>query len=227
MQYPNAYNGVKKIYTAQILALVALFLMLIGLIGLIAALPSGDEVPDEVSGSLVLFAGLILISGIIDIVAFIINIVGLNSAKKDEEIFKKAVTWTIVAIVIAVVSSFMETGSMTGDLFRVVSDLANLLITIYIIQGIVSLASRLNNQDIAEKGNKAIKIVLFVTIASAVLDAISAFISEQESLTVADSVISIIAIALQIFVTVVYLKLLSGATKMLAQPESAVSAVEA
>ena len=213
MQYPNAYSGVKKIYTSQILTLVALFFMLVGEIGFLGEAYQNTE---EVSATIFIFMGFVLISGIITLVAFIINIVGLRNAMKDEILFKKAIIWTIASIIIAVVSSIMGEESMVADIIDVFQELAILLTALYVVQAIINLASKIGSKEMAEQGKSAFWIILIVSIVSSAFDAVADFFPDWNPIGITGSVIGIIAVVLEIFVTFVYLKLISGAVKMLA-----------
>ena len=94
MTYPNAYHGVKKIFTAQILKIIEGFFMFIVAITSFfsagtAALESALNSSGEASMTLATIAlGFIVAAGILAIIAYIMNIVGLRQGGIDEEGFR-------------------------------------------------------------------------------------------------------------------------------------------
>ena len=83
MKFPNAAKGVKKIFNAEIISLIAALIGGAGLIlGLIGA---SKETGESVGTTLLAVSGaLLIVSGIALLVAGIMNIVGFIQAAKDE-----------------------------------------------------------------------------------------------------------------------------------------------
>ena len=95
MQFPNALEGVKKIYKAEI---IALFGAIVGFVAAVLGLVGAQ------SGSVGGLAGagiLIIAMSVLFIIAFIMNIVGLNKARPDEENFKNALYMVFAGIVLS------------------------------------------------------------------------------------------------------------------------------
>lgn len=99
MRFPNAAAGVKKIFTAEILALIGAIATVIGtisaLIAVAAAANNSTGGTAVAGGASVIF---LLGAGVLGIIAFIMNIIGINSAAKDEASFKTALICVIVGI---------------------------------------------------------------------------------------------------------------------------------
>ena len=90
MTFPNAANGMKKIYVAEILALVAA--LCTGLMLIITAFTLSSAQSLNISGALtggifLLFFGLGAF--VLLVLALIFNMIGIASAKKDETGEKK------------------------------------------------------------------------------------------------------------------------------------------
>ena len=83
MKFPNAAKGVKKIFNAEIISLIA---ALIGGAGLISGLIGASKETGESVGTTLLAVSsiLLIISGIALLVAGIMNIIGFIQAAKDE-----------------------------------------------------------------------------------------------------------------------------------------------
>ena len=217
--YPNAYNGIKKIYTAEILSLIA---AIIGIIAAIAALAGvyAIDAGKETDGAIAALLGggaIILISGILVIIAFIIQIIGISNASKDEPLFKKAMTWLIIGLVASIVISFlpedsMETLDMVADL---VKGIADIFVIMYVIDGVISLAKKIGKSSIAAKGAKIKNMIIVVYAIGLILTVIDGFMTENDTTVVISGVLGIIALIVMIAAYLMYLKLLSRAKKML------------
>ena len=99
--YENAASGLKKMFTAQVGAIICVVLMMIPFIGVI---------------------------GLIGVFVFaIMSLIGLNSAGKDIEGCKTAFTLTIVQMVVGVIGNLAGTG-VFATVFSVVNDILALLV---------------------------------------------------------------------------------------------------
>ena len=135
MKFPNAAKGVKKIFNAEIISLIAALIGGAGLIpGLIGA---SQETGDSVGTTLLAVSGaLLIVSGIALLVAGIMNIIGFIQAAKDEEGIKRAVLCAVFSALFAFVAAFFEnqTGFL-GGLGTVLSSIAtvlNMLVALFI-----------------------------------------------------------------------------------------------
>ncbi len=148
-QYPNAAVGVKKIFTSQIISIIAALIMIIPLIG-----------P--------------LVGCILAIVGFVFYIMGLKKAGEDDEGYNKAVTYVIINIVIAVVSALVSwipfVGAIISSLLSVVSSVINLVILNTVITTTSGLLSNVGSAELAEKGKSIWKMYLICTVISVVCD---------------------------------------------------------
>jgi hypothetical protein len=218
MRFPNAYEGVKKIFTAEILALIARVCVLVAAIGGLAAV-GAVAVADSVDGDSVIAVGLAgaglsgifgVAAGVIAIIAFILQIVGINKAKADEPAFKTAMIFILVAIAASGVGSIFSSSETLQSIAQIVTDVAGLCVTLYIIQGIKSLADRLNNGAVSAKGNQIFLLIAVMYGVVLLANLIGLFAP-----TIA-GVLAIVAAVVGIVQYFFFLSYLSQAKKMLA-----------
>ncbi|MBR0087191.1 MAG: hypothetical protein IJL98_05575 [Lachnospiraceae bacterium] len=217
MKFPNAYEGVKKIYTAEILGLIgtalALLALFFGLIFVTAADTKADTAAFASLGGFAIFA---LAGSILGIIAFIMNIVGINRAKLDEDEFTKALMYVILGILASVISAVFSKNVIINGIADTFSKVCDLLATVFIIYGIISLSNRLNNPQMAEFGRKNLVLIVAVTLLSVILDIVST-IFQGKGMQNVYAVLGILAGIASIVQYIIYLTLLSRAKKMLAQ----------
>ena len=215
MQFPNALEGVKKIYKAEIIALIGAILGVIASILILVGAAAGTD--SAVVG--VLGGGVLLIvMAVLLIIAFIMNIGGLNKAKLDEENFKNALYAVLVGIVASALLGLAKEGSTLKDLGNTVSSICSFLSTWYVCTAIISLAGRLGNSEMGEQGLKARKMLMTVWIIGIVLDVlviIFGLLGASTGLAVLVSVLGLAAAVVEIIAYILYLKLLSKARVML------------
>ena len=150
MRFPEGYAGVKKLFTSEILNFIAAMIILPASVVMVIA---GKKYTDPETLPFVVIP--FLVSGIIGIVAFIIQIVGLNRARKDDSQFKTALIFVFAGIAATFVASL--TGGMFGNIFSFIDEVATLLVSVYTILGIYDLAEELENENVMLHG----KIALF------------------------------------------------------------------
>ena len=124
MKFPNAYNGVKKIFTAEILSLIGTISLIIAAIlvlatGAMVETGAADAAVNETMGMAAGFAIFGLVGSILMLVAFIMNLVGILSARKDEGLFNTALAFTIIGIVAAVLTSLFSKNELFSDFAQI------------------------------------------------------------------------------------------------------------
>lgn len=222
MKYPNAAKGVKQIFTAEILGLISSILLIIGFVLLIPAVlvaKNGAEGMEGAAiGATVVMGVFVLIAGVLSIIAFIMNIIGISNASKDEENFKSALLFLILGLVAKVASitigDIVKDAAVATGMLDSTSSLMNIFVTIFVISGIVKLADRLNRGDISAKGTNVLKILIAVNV----LALVASFIASVMGGPVASGValaLAIVSAVLTVVQYIMYLSLLSKAKKML------------
>ena len=220
--FPNALNGVKKIYTAEILMLIAAILGIVtaiaaitGVLAAEAASQLGSSGLAGAAGGTLIGAGLFAVAAaVLSLIGFIMNIVGVTRAARDEERFKSALTAIIIGIVCSVLSGFFQSGWVSVVVSNV-SEICEILATYFILSGIIHLAEQLGDREMASRGTALRKLILIIWVVSFVLGVISGVFALSEAMTVAGRVVGIIALIVSLVSYIMYLRLLSQARKML------------
>ena len=225
MTYPNAHAGVKKLFTAEILSLIAAFCTIMAVVFVYFMTKSVDSTGQITSegAAVTSFGGAAIFSmgaSVLAIIAFIFRIIGIKKASADEDGFKVAfylvLAGIVLALINAVIGSFVKSSVVTG-IFSVLGDVIDLAITIYVIQGIRNLAYKLNNEDMDNKGKNIFKIILAVYILIIIAQIITLIAGGTSAGIVIAGVFGIVAGVLTIVQYVLYLGYLNKAKAMLAE----------
>ena len=210
MRFPNAHEGVKKIFTAEILMLIVTLGTLI-----VNGLAMSQNRPD----GLIAAAAIILVAaGVISIIAFIMNLLGIIQARKDESKFTYALYAVIGGIVASLVQSAFPNNGIVVDAANTVSSICSALATYFVIDAILSLAEQLGNADMIAKGKRARIIVITLWLIVVILQLVGTiFGAGNETLLLIESVLLVAAGVLSILLYFVYLSYLSKARTMLGQ----------
>ena len=215
MKFENAHEGVKKIYTAELLAILASVCVVAVAISGVVALAAGGVQSAVAAGGAIIGAGIFgIAAGVLAIISFILSLVGINRASRDEDAFKKALYAAVAGIVISVIGTFTKDGSLLNGLFSTLNGVCNLLVTFMVCQGVVNLAEKLENAAVSEKGRSVQKLLLTVWIIVIVVRLIVAVMGGAAAGIFA-GILSIVAGVIAIAAYFLYLGLLGRAKKML------------
>lgn len=216
MRFPNAEKGVKKIFTAEILGLLSA-------ICLVAA-----AVTREVVGALTKASGTIIIVATVTgiaalllmLLSYVLNIVGISQASKDEDAFRISLYVAIFGIVFSLLSGFLgnafEGNAYAQRIISVIPDLVNLCMMVYVVIGIRNLAVQLSDPVMEGKGQNILRTVFVMEIIIFVVRAFSGMIQTDAAAMIAIACLGFAGI-LSIVTYVLYLAYLSKARKMLAR----------
>ena len=162
MNYQNAKKGIGQIYKAELLTIIATIIGIIGAIVFLAAGEKGSE------GGMAAGGIPILIAGIMFIIAFIINLVGLSNASKDEPYFKTAWIIALIAIAASVVQSILDMRGIKVEwLFELISNICEIMIMIFVITGIGKIADTLGNKKVSRLSRRTTNVTCGVYVLSA------------------------------------------------------------
>lgn len=220
MKFNDAYKGIGYLFTAGILNLIAsVFNTIVLLFLYLQANKIVDEDFGLGDGSGVLFSGGILLAGVVvsglEIAAYIMQTIGSSKASKDEKSFKVVLYMIAAGVVITIVSAFFSDNHAVSGMTSALEDFISLFVTIYILQGIINLANKMDDAAMASQGAR-----LYRTLIS-----VYAFIISVRMFTMAfsgtgfqvtASILTIIAGILSVFQYVLYIRYLASAKKMLA-----------
>lgn len=219
MTYPNAANGVKKMFKAQILAILGT--VFLAFAAIFSILLNGSEKAAAANDSDSFLAVMMIVAFVaftaITIAAAIMHLIGLGRAGRDERAFRTAlfaILVNMVFIVLGTVFSGLKNGTMSS-LMNLLSTIMDMIAFLYVIQGIRNLAVELGNDKINKMGENIFKIILAVLVLEFIANIIELVFGGQVSNTVA-GVVALLAAILSFVQYIVYLIFLARGVKMLA-----------
>ena len=218
MRYPNAAKGIKKIYLAEILGILALVLAIV-----MAIMVAGSHVDTSISGEEAaqalqavnvgtpfVIVGVVMM--LLMLVSYFMNLSGIINASKDDEGFKRALWALLASIAFGVVAAILEnSNAKVASWLKVPSTLFELVVTIYVLEGIGNLARNLGKNDIADLSKQCRTWMMCALVLSA---AAEAFVALGTTGSVLNTTSGIAALLLGIVAYVVYLRVLNKARLM-------------
>ena len=185
--FVNAYNGVKKIYHAEVLTIVAAFFMIIAaILGLV-------QPTDTI---LTITGAVTIVSAIAFVIAFFIQMSGLNQAGKDHQAFKTAFWIVIIAIVLGIAGGVLEslknnTLKLAGELISTFTSLSSIFVIVFTISGISALSP---DKEFAAKGNKISWAILILYAVSFIISVVVAIFTDvSDTVVIVFGVLALIA----------------------------------
>ena len=218
MRYPNAAKGIKKIYLAEILsilaAVLAIVLVIIAAANKVDVNMTGEEATQALqsanAGAPFVILGAFMI--VLMIVSFFMNFIGISNASKDEEGFRRALWVLVASIVFSVVGGLLEnTNPKIASWLNVPAKLFELVVMIYVLEGIANLANNLGKRDIAGMSVQCKTWLMSALVLSAAAEFFVALGTTGSAFNTASGVA---AALLQIVAYVVYLRVLNKARLM-------------
>jgi hypothetical protein len=140
VNYPNASQGLKLVFYGEIVMIIGLLLIWVPLVGSL----------------------IIIVGGVLDIV-------GLYKAMPDDNGYQTALTLSIVIVVVNVISNFAGDGAL-GTILSILSTVANLGVTYYVVNTTCNLLHSVGAADIEAKGKTVWTINLVCAVVNVVLD---------------------------------------------------------
>ena len=215
MKFPNAYNGVKKIYLAEILLILATILGIATIAVLAANNVNLDAAELNLEGTP---ATLTLVFGIggalLALIAFILNLLGVISARKDDDGFKMALFFTLIGIVCSIVSAAFNKNEGLKDWMEVGTNLSSLFASYFVLGGIASLAGKYPDNMTMNLALKA-RTKLMAAFSTTALLRLIVIIFKIQNETVL-LIMSIIILLAQVVSYLLYMLTLAKGKKMLA-----------
>ena len=218
MRYPNADKGIKKIYLAEVLGILAAVLAIV-LVFMVAARNvnanmSGEEIAQaietaKIGGPVVVFGIFMML---LVLAAYILNLIGISNAAKDEDGFKRALWVLLASMAFGIVAAILESSNAkVANWLKVPSTLFELVVIIYVLEGIGNLARNLGKRDIADLSAQCKTWMMCALMLSAVAEIFVALGTTGTALNTASGVA---AALLEIVAYVFYLRVLNRARLM-------------
>lgn len=218
MRFPNACKGLKKVFFAELITLIALVPNTVSMV-LFQVLPEEiNENNVEMLPAEVLVTVLSLVSLVLMTVAYVLNLIGYFTASKDNESFKKAMLLSIAGLVLTVVSGIMENADgnpVLTNTFDSMEQILDLLITLTTISGIVTLAVTFGNLKMVNSGKALYKFLFAVYMPTLIAYVFVYMLRNTRSAMILAVTVTLISFALNAVYSLLYMRYLFRAMNML------------
>jgi len=217
MKFPNAAKGVKKLFTAQVLSLIASIATIIGIILLIVT-DAADKANSE-GGAVAAGIGTIILmaaAAVLVLIAAIMSLVGIIQAAKDEGAFKTALLAIAISLVAAIVAAIFSSNGTVQSVCQIIQNIMSIAVTVFVITGVSNLADKLNDAEVSQKGRNILKIIVCVYVLALIATGISLIFGGTFA-SVTAAILAIVATVLNIIGYFLYLSLLNKGKNMLAE----------
>ena len=210
MKYPNAANGINIIFMSEVIALAASVIVLVcSVIGVLCFENSELVFLMGIMALVVLFALLIFV------LSYILQIVGIVRASKDEPAFRVSLIAIIAALVITVLESiFYQSNHFVTFIIEIAGDVARFFLVHYIIHGIMHISEHLGRHDITKKGTRIFRVI-YIAIGFEIIVRIFELIFGKEVGEQLSMPFGIVADILSVVDYILFLTYIGKAVKML------------
>ena len=216
MRFPNAFRGVKKIWLAELLMLLA---AVVGIIMVIVMATNGTMVGEDIiinESVKTPIAILGIVTAVIALVAFILNLVGLINANNDDPAFRIALLVTILGIVASAISAIWSNNETLNKWMDTALTICSLFASYYVLTGIANLAEKMSDAATKALALKSRTLVEGSFCATALFKLIISIFKIQSGSTI-HTIMAVIAMVLEILAYILYLRALAKGKKMLAK----------
>lgn len=215
MKFPNAYKGVKKLFVAEIIGIIACFVMAVAAVLMTVGL---NNEPVLIASSTVALVGSIAL-----LVVFIISLVGLYQGGDDEPQIKVAFYLTLVTVGLSLLATVFSaitkvSGLVTASKYiAITADVAAVIALEYTLLGIAELSKKCGDEKMARLGKTLTWCVLLLYILSVVMNLYGTILANnvQQWVKITVSVAAIVASIAELVVYVLIVVYYGRATKML------------
>lgn len=215
MQFPNALKGIKKVYASIIMEIIGAVCLILGAFAAMLGMMLMEQNEEQTSLVIGLISvGAVVISGILTLAAGVLSIVGFLQASKDEGSFKIAIIVSIASIVLGILLAIFYDHVVLRNILSQIVDLLGLVVTIYVIQGIINLAESIGDKLMIKRG-KTLFIMITIVYGLTCLANIIAAIFGEGTASVIASVIALLAELFGGVQLIIYIVFLAKAKKML------------
>ena len=216
MRFPNAYRGVKKIWLAEMLMLLA---AIVGIIMVIVMAANGTMVGEDIvinEGVKTPIAVLGIVTAVIALVAFILNLIGLINANNDDSAFRIALLVTILGIVASAISAIWSNNETLNKWMDTALIICSMFASYYVLTGIANLAEKMSDAATKAVALKSRTLVEGSFCATALFKLIISIFKIQNGSTIS-TILAVIALLLELVSYILYLRALTKGKKMLAK----------
>ena len=215
MKFPNAAKGISKIFTSEILALIAAIAT--GVATILAVVMYASAKTNSTAGAAASGIGMLVLglgASVLLVIALILQIVGVVQTSKDEDSFKMIIYLTIFTLIVAVVAAIFSRVTFLNNIANAVSAIGGFVTTLLIILGIGNLGVQVGNDEVIDKCSSQFKLILGIGIVALLARFFCIFLPTipAQGIVIA---LAVVALVLSVIQYILYLSLLSKAKKML------------
>lgn len=212
MKFPNAYKGVKNIFSSEILNLIS------AVLSSLLVIAAAVDKQRSLTGFVLVIA---LFAGLGSIAALILQLVGIFQAAKDETSFEKARVSIITALVLSFLSAvYGDDPAVIAVPLKLAASIASLCCGLFIIKGIMNLSRRLHQVDMTDRGRRLYHFILIVACSGTVLELISAILPRTYGSGIFVLILSLAALGLAVTEIVMLFRYYSRTLTMLQQADA-------
>lgn len=210
MEYENSRTGLRKVYNAQILSIIA---AIIGIVSVVVMAILGKAIQsnaEEINNTDLISVLFLIAAGVVSIIAFFLNFVGVGKASRDDESFKNALIMLVVGIGASVLSSALQSRLPSlAKYLDYLHDISTLFVSYYVIGGCMSIAEKKKDVNLAATCKTARTFIIVAWIITLVLEFLSGAVSGFVA------VLAIVAAICEIVAYIIYLVILSKTLRIL------------
>ncbi len=157
--YVNVKKGLDQLYLSQVLEIVttilSVLMIIFSAITLVASAFSGGIAALMGGISLIFTIGFVVSA----LAGFVLGLLGVLNAEKDEPSYRKALTWLVIGIIISIIDTCIngQTGGFWKFLQSVVGavgSFANFMVVYSVINATVVVANAIQNYEVASLGEQ-------------------------------------------------------------------------
>ena len=216
MRFPNAYRGVKKIWLAEMLMLLA---AIVGIVIVIVAAMNGSMVGEDIvisEGVKTPIAILGIVTAVILLIGFILNLIGLINANNDDSAFRIALLVTILGVVASAISAIWSNNETLNKWMDTAITICSMFASYYVLTGIANLAEKMSDAATKALALKSRTLVEGSFCATALFKLIISIFKIQDGSTIS-TILAVVALLLELVSYILYLRALNKGKQMLAR----------
>ena len=217
MKFPNTFKGIKKIWIAEMLMLLAAVLSIV----LVFVIAGNSVVIDDavvVNTEAVKTPTAIIGIGaaVIILVAFLLNLIGIINCRKDDKNFINALFATLLGVVCGVVNAIWgESNPRLGSWMEFVMVMESCYASYYVLTGVSNMSEAYPDEATKKLVDKSRNWLLGSFSLSAGLKLIVDIFNIQDGTP--KTIMAIVAVLAEIISYIIYLMALNKSKKMLAK----------
>ena len=217
MKFPNSFKGIKKIWIAEMLMLIAAVISIALLIIVMNNTAVIEDVVIVNSGAIETPSAILGISAsVFMVVAFLLNLVGIINCRKDDSNFVNALIATLLGVACGVVNAIWgEQNPRLGDWMEFVMVMESCYASYYVLTGVSKLSEAYPDEATKKLVDRSRNWLLGSFCLSAIMKLVVDIFKIQDGTP--KTIMAIIAVLAEIIAYVIYLMALNKSKKMLAK----------